>query len=119
MKRDMDLARDILLALEARGNGRLGLIEVDIPERSRAEVAYHIMVLSQAGLIEATDLSSPGRFDWRARHLTWQGHEFIEAARNDTLWEHAKSTVIERTSGLALELLKGVLTQLGKQALGL
>ena len=119
MKRDMDLARDILLALEDRGNGRLGLIKIDIPDRSRAEVSYHVMLLAQAALIEATDLSSPNRFGWRARNLTWQGHEFLEAARNDTIWERATTAVVERTGGLTLDLLQATLIKIGREALGL
>ena len=58
MKRDMDLVRSILLAIEANQNDPFDWIDLDIPGRSPWEVAYHIMILAEAGLIEAQDLSS-------------------------------------------------------------
>ena len=119
MKRDMDLVRDILLALEERGNGRLAPVEIDIAGRSRAEIAYHVMITAQAGLVDAVDLSSPGRLDWLARNLTWEGHEFLDTSRNETSWERAKTIVFKQTGGLSIHFLQKTLTRLGQDALGI
>ncbi len=119
MKRDMDLARDILLAVEKFDDDRLPPIQVDIPDRSREEVAYHVMLLADAGLIEAMDLSSNSRLDWRARHLTWQGHEFLSTARDNTVWRKAKTWVIRQTGDICVEHLKAALLSLGRQSLGM
>ncbi len=119
MKRDMDLARSILFAIEANENDPLGWIELDIPGRSPEEVGYHVMILAEAGLIEAQDLSTMSGFDCKPKRLTWHGHEFLDAARSDTLWERAKSKTLKETGGLSLDLLKATLLHLGKQALGL
>ena len=118
MKRDMDLARTILFAIEQNEDDPLGWIELNIPDRSAEEVAYHVMILAEAGLIEAQDLSTMGGFDYKPKRLTWQGHEFLDAARSDTLWERAKKLTLEQTGGLSLDLLKAALLLLGKQALG-
>jgi hypothetical protein len=57
-------------------------------------------------------------FDYKPKRLTWQGHDFLDAARSDTLWENAKKLTLEQTGGLSLDLLKAALLSLGKQALG-
>ena len=118
MKRDMDLARSILFAVEENEEDPLGWIELDIPDHSAEEVAYHVMILAEAGLIEAQDLSSMDGFDCKPKRLTWYGHEFLDAARSDTLWERAKKETLKQTGGLSLDLLKAALLHLGKQALG-
>jgi len=51
---------------------------------------------------------------WKAKRLTWAGHEFIEAARNDTVWHKTKTLVKEKTGTLTLEVLKLGLTEVTK-----
>ena len=91
MKRDMDIARNILFAI-ADCNDPWGPRELHIEGSSDQEVSYHIKLLYQAGLIEAEDASSmgPDGFSWHAGSLTWDGHEFIEAARDDNRWNRTK-----------------------------
>jgi|TARA_B110000093_G_scaffold133925_1_gene143340 hypothetical protein len=48
--------------------------------------------------------------------LTWQGHEFIEAARNDGIWNKAKDIMLKKTGGMSLDVLKVLLTDLAKKA---
>lgn len=121
MRRDMDLVREILLAIEKDEKDPLGWVELELPTRSRKEVAYHVMLMHQAGLVAARDVSTMGDdgFDWRPKSLTWQGHEFLEAARNDTIWRKAVGKMVEVTGGVSLDVLKDLLIASGKQALGL
>ena len=119
MKRDMDLARSILFVIEASKDDPRGWVE-DLGTfggHSDTEVSYHVKLLYEAGFIEADDLSTAGEgnFRWLAKQLTWEGHEFLDAARKDSLWERAKRQTFEKTGGLSLELLKAVLINLGKQ----
>ena len=51
MKRDMDLARTILFAVERAPSYRTKLT-LDIPSYDREQISYHILLLSEAGLIE-------------------------------------------------------------------
>ncbi len=115
MKRDMDLARAILLAVEEKG-GPDGGSEIDIgfPEKTPEEVSYHVQLLHEAGLLQATDYSSIGDYDWMPERLTWEGHEFLDAARNETLWNRAKSITLEKTGGLGFESVKFALIQMIK-----
>ena len=86
--------------------------------RSDAEISYHVKLLHEAGLIHAVDVSSPQRLRWLPGHLTWAGHEFLELTRRDTLWERAKTKMLNETGGLCLELLQAVLLDLARRNLG-
>jgi len=120
----MNPIREILLAIEKDKKDEkdpLGWIDIALPNRSRKEVAYHVMLLHKAGLITAQDLCTMGTdgFDWRPKSLTWQGHEFLEAARNDAIWRKAVGKMVEVTGGVSLDVLKDLLIAYGKQAIGL
>ena len=47
--------------------------------------------------------------------LTWEGHEFLEASRNEGLWAKAKQAA-GSTGGMVLGVLKSVLIDLATQA---
>ncbi|MCB9978295.1 MAG: DUF2513 domain-containing protein [Rhodospirillales bacterium] len=123
MKRDMDLARKILFLIEASEVGPRAGIDVDVPGYDKKAVFYHIMLLSEAGLIEAEYFSVLGMgeagYEWRANRLTWEGHEFLDAARSDTLWQKAKEKTGKLAGGVTFDILKEVLVQGGREVLGL
>lgn len=112
MTRDMDLARKILFEVE-ECQDPWGPRELVIEGFSNQEIFYHIRLLHQAGLIEAEDCScaGPGGFCWDAGPLTWEGHEFIEAARDNSRWEATKKMIREKGGGLVFETLKVTLIQ--------
>ena len=115
MKRDMDLVREILLALEdAPFNG--GPLKMKNPNHPADEISYHVMLLHQAGLIHAFDFSGDEFTDWRPAYLTWQGHEFLEAAKDDTRWNRAKSQFKDKGVPLVFDVLKSLLVSYAKQA---
>lgn len=66
MKRDMDLVRKILLALEAHPEP-WDWFELKIDGHSGVEVSYHLKLISQAGLIEASERKRPDIFQWISR----------------------------------------------------
>jgi hypothetical protein len=115
MKRDMDLARRILEEIEvAPFDG--GEAELDLPDASEEAIQYHLLLLTEAGLIDTIDASTMGGPHFIPRRLTWNGHEFLEASRDDTLWQRAKSTVQNKTGGLAFDVLLAVLKDQAKRA---
>jgi hypothetical protein len=106
VKRDLDLIRTILIAVES------GDPKAELP-CTQEEFAYHAALLKDAGLIEgAVALDNKGQP--RAAHitrLTWTGHEFLDAARNDTVWNAAKDKFLKPgaswTFSIVLDWLKG------------
>ena len=125
MKRDMDLCRQILLKIEECEETMIHdhhQLEADLQKEnySQSQVGYHVKLLHQANLIEAIEASSHGSLDYFIpKSITWQGHEFLENARNEKLWEKAKSVARKKGVGLTLDILQSLLTKLGKDALGL
>jgi hypothetical protein len=119
MQRDMDFVREILLILEARSAGSATIPEVE--GRSADEVGYHLRLLWKGGFIEAIDATSISDRAPRIvpTSLTWQGHEFLDLARNDTNWHKAKSRILDQGQALTLEAMKTVLPVILKQSLGL
>ncbi|HLJ16517.1 MAG TPA: DUF2513 domain-containing protein [Bryobacteraceae bacterium] len=105
MKRDMDLVREILLKVEeVPFDGRFH--DIGIAGRPVDEITYHVMPLHEAGFIEAMDLSGLSGMCWKPKRLTYSGHEFLDAARSDTVWQKAKAWTLKSTGTLTLEGLK-------------
>lgn len=116
MKFEPDLAREILTRLEDLPyTGGFHLIGVDgaAPEA----VSYHVLLLHEAGLVEAMNLSTVERPEWCAVRLTHQGHEFIGAASRSDLWGRAQAAVLKASGSVTLEALKIALGELVKRGL--
>lgn len=115
MKRDMDLARSILLKMESEPYEG-GWVDVAIEGYSASEVSYHVMLLAKAGLIEADNVSSRDGLAWKPTILTMAGHDFLDASRDQARWEKAKDIVIKKGGALAFEVVKSVLIDLMSKA---
>ena len=86
MKRDMDLVREILFLLEQKVDPQDWLRPKNVEDYTPDQVGYHIKLMHEAGLVTAIDISSMSDpIAWVATHATWEGHEFLEAARNDSI----------------------------------
>jgi len=117
MKRNMELARQILLRMEAQET-YLDDIPLEFEGYTEEQVHYNIMLLHEAGLIFAIDASSAGGLYWMPQRLTWQGHEFLDAARDNKVWNKAKE-IMAKTGGFAFEVAKPLLIDLLKQQFGI
>lgn len=105
MKRDLDLCRTLLLELE-EDPAVTGMKNLEVDGVTEEQVSYHVKLLHEAGLIEAHDASALNSFRWYPIRLTWQGHEFLDAARDEARWDKAKAFAREKTGSLAFEFVK-------------
>lgn len=117
MKRDMDLIRDILFAVEAHGSSG-GFVRVAIEGHSDDEINYHMVLLKDAGFMECVVLESSDGIMVQPLRLTWTGHEFIDAARSSKVWNGAKAFVLKTTGTLTLEGLKMAIPHVLKTMMG-
>lgn len=109
MKRDKDLIREILLQIENYGEPR-GWLEIEVDGYSPEEVSYHVELLSQAGYIQAKDLSNNTKgHNWKPVTLPWEGHNFLDAARDESIWKKAKEELGEKFQSVTLPILKELL----------
>lgn len=117
MKRDMDLARRILLEIEEYDSARAPGIEFD--GYTAEQIGYHIGLLGEAGLLDVIDTSSMNGISFIPYKLTWDGHEFLDAARDEGRWNKAMQTIKEKTGTVTFGVLVAYLIALTKEALGI
>jgi hypothetical protein len=130
MKRNWELLRSILNQAESCKGGLPLVVTnmnyqsaqlLNIGEFDFGEVCEHILLLGDAGLAEVRELGriSKGSAGVVIDRLTMAGHDFLEAAKNDTIWQKAMSTVKEKGNSVSLGVLIQILSALMKQHFGL
>jgi hypothetical protein len=121
----MDLVRKILLALEAHEHGNAPR-ELKIEGYSEEQIGYHVYLMNEAGLLQAVDTTHRPVYPPHMQGLspqavpvclTWEGHEFLEAAREPSRWQAALQIAKEKGAALTFEILKTILVDLSRRAL--
>lgn len=127
MKRDMELVRQILLALEETDRFRLSVDELvdQLPNANRNSIVWHLVVMEEGGLVALGKLDVST--NWKIQEhevietvrIHWNGHEFIAAAMNETVWRKAQRQAGDMFKSLSLGTLLALLQAVMKQELGL
>jgi hypothetical protein len=115
MKRDMNLVRDLLLLAEADGD------DTELCSKyGREVVAGHTAILVDAGLVEGgIACGSDGKpIASDIIRLTWAGHEFLDNARNDTIWNKSMATIKAKSISVSFDILTTLLKSLISNSLG-
>lgn len=120
MKREMDLVRALLLWMEEHEDQLAG----EIPRLegwTEEQVGYHAYLMNQAGLIVAIDLKHIGQTLPAAipLNLTWDGHEFLNSARDESKWKKARAHVLSSAGSMVFDLVKWALQEQAKKVLPL
>lgn len=118
MKRDMNLIREIMLQVEARPSvNDWGLVEIQ--GRTQDEISYHVMMLCDAGMIEALDHRGlgPAGFRYVPKYLTMQGHDFLDSIRAASVWDKVKQRLGAVGGSASLEIIKAVAKKVVMDAL--
>jgi Hypothetical protein (DUF2513) len=101
VKRDMDLARELLLQITAR--------ELESDAWGEKEI-YHIKMLFDVGYIQGVTFFQPLKGDLIAKptkaELTWAGHEFLETIRRKSVWEKIKKVLKDKGLDVTVETIK-------------
>jgi hypothetical protein len=116
----MNLAREIMLALESSPHGLHG-DKLSIDGYSEEQIGYHVHLLGEAGLLKVVSTTSLESRSPSAIPLgiTWQGHEFLDAARSKPVWSKALTRVGELGGSVPFSVLGSILEALLKDQLGL
>ena len=119
MKRDLELIRKMVLAIEDAPSGWAP--DLKFEGYTHAQVGYHAYLLIDAGLAKGQDASTMGSEAPRGfiSSLTWAGHEFADAARDETRWRKAMGVVQEKGGTVTIGVLTQLLVALMKGALGI
>ncbi|MCB2216373.1 MAG: DUF2513 domain-containing protein [Desulfobulbaceae bacterium] len=117
MKRNWDSIRLILVRLEELGKDKQHLNMSDFEGLDIEDIGYNAHLLIERGLIEGKVIFSSRSLTQSAPQfvlyrLTWEGHELLDAIRNDTIWRKTKSTFASKSLDMTFDLVKKVATDL-------
>jgi Hypothetical protein (DUF2513) len=109
MQRDMELIRKLVLATESSTNTGISN-NLGLSGYTQEQIGYHSYLMIQAGLAEGIETTKVSSLNPQAdlHNLTWSGHEFADAARDETRWIKAMGIIKEKSGTVTI----GVLTQL-------
>lgn len=118
MKRDLDLIRKMVLAIEDAPSA-WAPAQLTFDGYSQVQIDYHSWLLVNAGLAlgdDATtdDAECPAAF---LLNLTWAGHEFAAACRDEHRWTNAMKTVGTKAGDVTFAVLSRLLADLMTRAL--
>ena len=106
MKRDNDTFRKILLELEAKEDWRVLHARTLAPSAEENRFDYHLQLLCDAGFMAKISES--------AFRMTNQGHDYLDAIRDDAVWAKTKSGAAA-VGGMTLGMLKDLAVAYLKQ----
>ena len=108
LRLDPDMVRTVLMkTAELPFDGSFH--EIQIEGCSDEALNYHVMILHQAGLLEAQDLTTLDGICWQPKFLTYEGNEFLSAAERDSVWAKAKTMAMSGAKTASIEALKAAL----------
>lgn len=109
MKRDWDIIRDILLALERSPRPQALVTAESLAEHDEQAVAYNMLLLVDGGYAEGRFIhSSLGDGHIAAAtliRLTNAGHDLLHAVRQQSVWEKIKTKFAENSLDMSAELV--------------
>ena len=119
MRRDMDLVRDILREAADCGAGALDASVLVDGRRDFACVAYHIDIMREAGLVNATVKRAWGGSYLLAQvnSLTWAGQDYLASVSNDGLWSEVKRRVARLAGDVSMETVKALAVRIAAEML--
>lgn len=128
MKRDLELLKEILLFFEQRESDKMiqtkHIIdgsELAIPGYDGRLISDHIDIMYEAGLLEGFgERTEDGRLiKVHPTRLTWQGHEFIVAAQNQSAWAKLKEQLKSSGSAIPFKVAQSLLLKYIEMEAGL
>jgi hypothetical protein len=125
MKRNMELIRELLQAIEASEistvlpSSQLNL-KTDWTSRERC---YNLNLMVGAGFLDASPLKTgAGVQDFLIKSMTWQGHDFLDSTRDESIWKTVKETLVKKglsLEGVAFNVLTQVISAVAKNHINL
>lgn len=114
MKRDMDLIRKILFKIEEHDEDS-EIHNLPIENYSSEKVTYHVYLLLDAKLIEGRILYGQGTVKpagYVIYRMTWAGHEFLDACRDEGRWQKVNKIIAENLKGASLSVINMLLEEI-------
>ena len=105
MKYSPDLALRILRAMEDHPSDELESQTYLLGDVDEEVYYFHCRLLDEAGYISTYSVKTGGLNYYWPREIKWNGVQFLELFRNDSLWQRAKDEATRKGVGLSLDTL--------------
>ena len=120
MRRDFDLVRTILKTCADSLEPVDARVFVDDAHPFEL-VVYHVHIMEEAGLVESRIINAAGLVpvDATVGPLTWDGNDFLDAVRSDSIWSKTKQRIASTVGSVSFDVLKAVAVKVSTDMLGL
>jgi hypothetical protein len=119
MKRDFDLVRSLLLYVEQSPLGQ-PIKDLTQEDYETEVISEHVKLLIKEDFLEGKfDQAQSGRTYYVIFGLTWKGHDFIDNAKNETVWKKVMADAEKKGMSLSMSVLNGLLTKAAEKYMGL
>ena len=121
LKRNLELIREILLAVEASEKPKILIDDLNIQNYTYEEISYHIRLLMDASYIEAFEQGALGTHlkIYIIYRLTSFGHDYLDTVRDSSIWNQTKNKLGPHVLSASLELVKSTALSLIQKSLGI
>lgn len=112
MKRDMELIRKIMFKIEEDYSGT-PIRTLRIDGYDMTTVAEHCRLMYEHGLIDKYNAFGADNIPVLAfseGNLTWEGYDFLDKVRQDTVWNKTKDTITQKGLPMILDVIRDVST---------
>lgn len=109
MTRDMELIRKLLFAIEEQFVDTV-IYDLRVDGYDKKTIAYHCNLLYQAGLIKdyKAQYADNELYVFGVGSLTWEGHDYLDKIRSETVWIKTKTVINEKGLPLMIETIKDI-----------
>ncbi len=124
MQRDMELIRKILFKIEEMVDNT-AKYNIKIDGYTMDQIAYHCAILYEGGYVfnYKVQYSDNKVHYFEVGRLTWEGHEFLDKIREESIWNDTKNAIKEKGLPLVFDIVKsmstGIITQVINSYLGM
>ena len=119
MQRNWDIIRKILIEIEALSTEDSAFNSTDLQQADPETTAYHMRLMLEAKLIVGGCRDAMGPPFCHASRLTWEGHEFLDKIKNETVWNKVKATARSNSIDLSFTVIKDLAKALIASAIAL
>ena len=98
-----------------------GISGFEYPGRTEMEILCHVELLIDGGYLDGQIRNgSQGQPKLcMVKKLTWEGHEFLANARNDTVWKRVVAEAKEKGTSTSMVVIQGLLSKAAQKFAGL
>lgn len=118
MRLNHECVRDTMLYLEdtLEYDHFLPTTDIEIKDYSIDEIKYTLKKLSEAGYITIDREDMLGNF--LVKSITYNGHQFIDSVRDNTIWKETKSA-LAKIASVSLPVIQQLATHIAKAKVGI